>query len=434
MSSIRKKVRPAAGIHAAIRLPGSKSMTHRALMIAALAGGPGEIRRPLKAEDTLITAKALEQMGTGVDWQGDSIRVVPAKHRWTKPSGPIFLGNSGTTTRLLLPIAAAGKGEFVLDGTARLRERPVGPVARALETLGAGIEWLGTPGFPPLKLTGAGLRGGTVTVDASKSSQFLSGLLLAAPTAAEGLTIEWTEPAASFPYVAMTLEMMQQAGIHLDRPAPNAVFVPAPQTYAPADFTVEGDCSTASYFWGAAALTGGTVFTSPVFPGSLQGDSAFLGVLGKMGCRIEWEAEGVRVTGPQQLAPIDIDMNEMPDMVPTLAVVAAFAPGTSSIRNVAHLRIKESDRLEAVASGLKLLGVPVRELPGGLVISGGNPRTPAAPIRAFDDHRIAMAFALAGLRVEGVEIEGAESVAKSFPEFWQYFDRLAEPDNSNKTE
>ncbi len=428
MGSLTRKVRPAAKINAAIRLPGSKSMTHRALMIAALADGPSEIRYPLKAEDTFITARALEQMGAGIEWCRDSVRVFPAKRRWTAPSGPILLGNSGTTTRLLLPIAAAGTGEFVLDGTARLRERPVGPVAMALEALGAGIEWLGEPGFPPLRISGTGLCGGEISVDASKSSQFLSGLLLAAPTAAGGLLIEWIEPAASFPYVVMTLEMMKQAGIRLERPASNAVFVPAPQTYSPTDFTVEGDCSTASYFWGAAALTGGTVLTSPVLPNSLQGDSRFLGVLEKMGCRIEWEAEGVRVTGPERLTAIDTDMNEMPDMVPTLAVVAAFAPGTSSIRNVAHLRIKESDRLESVAAGLELLGVPVRELPDGLVISGGNPRPPAAPIRAFDDHRIAMAFALAGLRLEGVEIEGAESVSKSFPEFWQYFDRLAEAD------
>ncbi len=263
-------------------------------------------------------------------------------------------------------------------------------------------------------------------MDASESSQFLSGLLLAAPTARRDVHITWREPAASFPYILMTLAMMEKAGIRMDRPAPNAVRVPAPQTYTPGVLTVEGDCSSASYFWAAAGLTGGSVFTAPVPPDSLQGDCRFLGVIEKMGCRIEWESDGVRVTGPDRLTPLRIDMNEMPDMVPTLAVMAAFADGTSRIENVSHLRIKESDRLEAVSCGLLALGVKVEQLPDGLVIHGGSPSPPSRSISAFDDHRIAMAFAVAGLRVDGVAIEGAESVAKSFPEFWDYFERLYE--------
>ncbi|MFZ2446821.1 MAG: 3-phosphoshikimate 1-carboxyvinyltransferase [Syntrophobacteraceae bacterium] len=424
MKKLTRKIKPAAKIDATIRLPGSKSITHRALMMASLASGPSTIRAPLDAEDTRLTAGALEQLGTGIDWREDSILVTPAARRWISPAGPIFLGNSGTSTRLLLPLASAGTGTFVLDGTARLRDRPVGPVADALETLGTRFRWLGKPGYPPVEITGAGFSGGEVTVDASESSQFLSGLLLAAPTARKDVRITWREPVASFPYVAMTLAMMERAGIRFERPAPNAVIVPAPRAYAPLDITVEGDCSSASYFWGAAAVTGGAVFTFPVSSESLQGDSRFLGVLEKMGCRIEWEGEGVRVIGPARLDPIDIDMNRMPDMAPTLAVLAAFAPGTSRIRNVAHLRIKESDRLESVAAGLAALGVRVEQLRDGLIIHGGNPAPPSRPISAFDDHRIAMAFALAGLRIDGVVIDGAESVAKSFPEFWEYFERL----------
>jgi len=318
----------------------------------------------------------------------------------------------------------AGTGIIVLDGTERLRERPIGPVAEALEILGAGIRWLKKPGFPPVEITGTGLAGGEVCVDASESSQFLSGLLLAAPTARREVRITWREPAASFPYVEMTLAMMKKAGIRFERPASNAVFVPAPQAYPPLSLTVEGDCSSASYFWGAAALTGGSVFTSPVPPDSLQGDCRFLEVLEKMGCQINWEGDGVRVTGPSRLIPVNVDLNRMPDMVPTFAVLAAFAPGTSRVENVAHLRIKESDRLESVASGLEIMGVRVEQLKDGLVIHGGAPAPPSRPISAFGDHRIAMAFALAGLRIEGVQIDGAESVAKSFPQFWEYFDRL----------
>jgi 3-phosphoshikimate 1-carboxyvinyltransferase len=188
---------------------------------------------------------------------------------------------------------------------------------------------------------------------------------------------------------------------------------------------VEGDCSSASYFWAAAALTGGEVFTSPVLPDSLQGDCRFLDILDKMGCRIVWERDGVRVKGPAGLLAVDIDMNEMPDMVPTLGVLSAFANGTTRIRNVGHLRIKESDRLKALVEGLTALGFEARELPDGLIVRGGTPvRSPVGPISAFDDHRIAMSFALAGLRIEGVVIEGAESVGKSFPEFWDIFDGL----------
>jgi 3-phosphoshikimate 1-carboxyvinyltransferase len=227
--------------------------------------------------------------------------------------------------------------------------------------------------------------------------------------------------------VAITLEMMKAAGIRFERQASNRICVPAPQVYALRNIEVEGDCSSASYFWAAAALTGGEVATSPVLPDSLQGDCRFLDVLDKMGCRIVWEREGVRVIGPERLLPIDIDMNEMPDMVPTLGVLSAFASGTTRIRNVGRLRIKESDRLRALTEGLTTLGFEAQELPDGLTVHGGAPvRPPAGPISAFGDHRIAMAFALAGLRLNGVVIEGAESVSKSFPEFWEIFEGLGE--------
>lgn len=419
-----KTIRPVSIAHRQIHLPGSKSITHRALMMAALADGPGRIRNPLEAEDTLLTAKALEQMGVVVDWSRDSILITPPATRWSQPEVPIYLGNSGTSARLLLALVCAGAGTIALDGTARLRERPVGPAAEALQKLGAEMRWLGNRGFPPVEIRSNGLDGGEVFVDAAGSSQFLSGILMVAPTARKNTTVEWSEPTASFPYVMITLSMMKNAGIQYERVASNKVFIPAPQAYAPRDITVEGDCSSASYFWGAAALTGGTVTTSPVARDSLQGDRRFLDVLVKMGCGIEWTNEGVAVTGPKRLMPVDLDMNEMPDMVPTLGILAAFAAGTSRIRNVAHLRIKESDRIQTVATGLQSLGVPVEQMEDGLIIHGGRPLPPSRPIATFDDHRIAMAFALAGLRIEGVVIEGAECVSKSFPTFWDLFERL----------
>lgn len=425
MKNLLKSISPVARIDARIRLPGSKSITHRALMMAALSGAVSVVRNPLRAEDTLITAGALEALGTGLEWSGDSVRIVPSAHRWKQPDGPIFLGNSGTSARFLLALVSSGSGVFVLDGTPRLRQRPMGSAADAIRRLGAGVRWLGEERFLPVEISGRGLSGGDVFVDASASGQFLSAVLMAAPMAKGRVRVSWSEPVASWPYVAITLEMMKRAGIKFERTASNAVSVPANQIYAPADITVEGDCSSASYFWAAAAVTGGEVLTSPVSRDSLQGDLRFLDVLEKMGCAIAWEAEGVRVRGPGRLFPIDIDMNEMPDMVPTLGVLSAFADGATRIRNVAHLRIKESDRLKAIAAGLAVLGVEAEETEDGLVIHGGAPRPyPSGPIQAFDDHRIAMSFALAGLRLDGVVIEGAESVNKSFPEFWEIFESL----------
>lgn len=425
MKNLLKAIKPVSKINARIRLPGSKSITHRALMMAALCEAPSEVRNPLRAEDTLITARALESLGTAIEWGGDSVRIVPPAFRWRQPDGPVFLGNSGTSARLLIALVSSGTGTFVLDGTPRLRQRPMGAAAKALERLGARMRWPGREGFAPVEIRGTGLSGGDVFVDASESSQFLSGILLASPTARGTVRVEWSEPAASWPYVAITLEMMKEAGIRFERQASNRISIPAPQVYAPCNITVEGDCSSASYFWAAAALTGGEVMTSPVSPHSLQGDCRFLDVLHRMGCHIAWENEGVRVIGPTRLLPIDIDMNEMPDMVPTLGVLSAFADGTTRIRNVGRLRIKESDRLKAMAAGLTALGFNVEELPDELTVHGGAPLgTPAGPVLSFDDHRIAMAFALAGLRLDGVVIEGAESVNKSFPEFWEIFEEL----------
>lgn len=334
------------------------------------------------------------------------------------------MNNSGTSMRLLPAVAALGRGRFIFDGSDRLRERPVGPVMDVLQQLGVQCRYLRDTGFPPVEIQSAGLEGGEVWIDARQSSQFLSAMLLAAPQARGELRIGWQTPVASYPYVALTLHMMEQASIHIVRVGPNQVAIPAPQPYPPLRYTVEGDCSSASYFWAAAAITGGETLTVPILENSPQGDRRLVDVLGAMGCRVKWEEGGVRIKGPARLNPVDIDMNEMPDMVPTLAAVAAFAEGESRIRNVAHLRVKESDRLHVVALELTKFHVDVQELADGLVIRGGHVRSPEVAIQAHNDHRIAMTFAVMGLKVPGVVIEGAESVAKSFPDFWEVFDSL----------
>ena len=364
----------------------------------------------------------------GWEWRGlgeETVVVKPPTHRWAQPEGPLFLGNSGTSMRFLLSLAAVGEGKFVFDGTQRLRERPVGPVLEALLALGAACRYLDRPGYPPVEIVGRGLSGGEIQVDARQSSQFLSSLLIAAPCARREVRIGWLEPIASLPYVMLTLGMMEQAGIQFSWTAANQIVIPAPQYYRPMPYAVEGDCSSASYFWAAAALTGGEVYTHPLTRRSRQGDLRLLEVLEEMGCSVSWEVDGVRVSGPGHLQPVDLDMNAMPDMVPTVAVLAAFARGRSRIANVAHLRVKESDRLRAMAAELGKFGVPVEELPDGLVIQGGRVIPPQSGINVYDDHRIAMAFALVGLCVEGVVIQGAEAVAKSFPSFWDLFESLS---------
>jgi len=424
MNKTIKKINPVSTVKAQIRLPGSKSVTHRALLMAALADGKSEIANPLVAEDTLLTAAALRQLGVTIDWEEESAVVTPPQKRWSQPAAPILLGNSGTSMRLLPALAATGSGRFVFDGTPRLRERPLGPILEALGSLGVSYRCLDQQGYPPVEILSEGLRGGEVIVDARQSSQFLSALLIAAPCARDEIRVSWLDPVASFPYVALTLAMMEQVGIEYRRLSSHQVSVPAPQSYQAFRYTVEGDCSSASYFWAAAALSGGEVYTYPISPGSSQGDCRLLEVLEEMGCRVDWEDEGVRVMGAGRLKPVDLDMNKMPDMVPTLAVLAACAQGRSRIRNVAHLRVKESDRLSVVAQELSKFAVPVEELADGLVIDGGKILSPKEGIEAHDDHRIAMAFALLGLCVEGVEIHGAEAVAKSFPTFWSAFEKL----------
>lgn len=393
-------------------------------MMASLAQGESRITNALAAEDTLLTAEALRQLGVSINWDEEAILVEPPEQRWKQPDSPIFLGNSGTSMRLLLSLAAAGNGTFIFDGTKRLRERPVGPVLEALEALGPSCRYLNQSGYPPLEITSSGLSGGATQVDARQSSQFLSSLLIAAPCARREVRIGWLEPIASLPYVTLTLEMMAQAGIHFHWTAANQIFIPAPQHYLPLPYTVEGDCSSASYFWAAAAITEGEIYTHPLSPQSRQGDLRLLEVLQEMGCTVSWEGDGVIVGGPDLLQPLDLDMNAMPDMVPTVAVLAAFAQGRSQIRNVAHLRVKESDRLHAIATELSKFAVAVEEHRDGLVIQGGTAHPPQGGIEVYDDHRIAMAFALMGLRLEGVEIHGAEAVAKSFPLFWELFENL----------
>ncbi len=416
-----KEIKPLHQINATLTLPGSKSYTHRALIAAALAEGESVLCNALRAEDTELTAQALEKMGAGIDWQDSTILVRGVAGRLAPVAEPIYLGNSGTSLRFLTAVATLGQGEYHLTGTPRLCQRPLGELLAALKQLGGKVESVTGRGFPPVIVTG-GISGGRTRLTGAVSSQYLSALLLIGPLTALGVEIEVTGDLVSRPYVDLTLDVQAAFGISHFRRGYRYFQIPGGQHYQTRDYQIDADASSASYFWAAAALTGGQVTIANINMETSQGDVDFVSVLASMGCRIESTLEGLTVEGGP-LTGIEVDMADMPDMVPTLAVVAAFAQGETIITGVSHLRHKESDRLAAVAAELTKMGVKVQETEDGLQIPGGG-APHGAEIETYDDHRIAMSFAVAGLRVPGVIIKDPDCVAKSFPEFWDFLEKL----------
>ncbi|MHB8066622.1 MAG: 3-phosphoshikimate 1-carboxyvinyltransferase [Desulfobaccales bacterium] len=415
-----QEIKPTDKIEATLTLPGSKSYTHRALVAASMAAGESLLTNPLDAEDTRFTAQALAKMGAGIDWLEDRVQVQGTGGRWQPVTGPIYLGNSGTSMRFLTALAALGRGEYRLTGSPRLCERPQGELLEALAQLGVKAASERGDGCPPVAVQG-GLQGGKARLSGSISSQYLSALLFIAPLAPQGVEIEITGDLVSRPYVDLTLDVLGDFGISYYRESYRYFQLPGGQCYLPQDYAIEADASSASYFWAAAALTQGRVTITNLAPDSCQGDVGFLKVLEQLGCRVIAGEAGLTVEGGP-LQGIEVDMAAMPDLVPTLAVVAAFAQGETVITNAAHLRHKESDRLAAVAAELAKMGVTVRETADGLAITGGQPQ--GAVIDTYQDHRLAMSFAVAGLRAPGTIIRDPDCVAKSFPEFWNFFAKL----------
>jgi 3-phosphoshikimate 1-carboxyvinyltransferase len=422
-----KEIIPLSNINAIVRMPGSKSITHRALITAALADGRSLLKSFLSCEDTLFTLNALTGMGVDIKDEGDNISVAGTGGRFAGPSEKkeIFLGNSGTSYRLLLSLAALAESEFILTGSTRMQERPVGDLVEALNRLGADISYINREGYPPVAVKPSGLKGGRVEVPGNISSQYISSLLLAGPYASEGIEIEITGRLVSRPYVDLTLDVMRSFGIEVTHKNYQHFSVNPGRRYSPRDFTIEGDVSSASYFWGAAAITGGMIITENIHPmKTVQGDIAFLDILEQMGCSVGRSEDSVAVTGGR-LRGIETDMGSMPDVVPTLAAVALFAEGRTVIRNVRHLRYKESDRISDTACELRRIGGQVEELEDGLVIYGGH-KLSGADINPHNDHRLAMSLAVAGIKVPGIRITDEHCVNKSFPLFWEMWDKLTD--------
>ncbi|MBW1998310.1 MAG: 3-phosphoshikimate 1-carboxyvinyltransferase [Deltaproteobacteria bacterium] len=408
-------------VYGSIKIPGSKSLSHRALIAAALASGESVIDNLLLCEDTLFTANALKEIGARISFEGRSTRVFGTGARFPRISKEkeVFLGNSGTTYRFLLSAFALAQGEYLLTGSSRMNLRPVGDLITALRSLGVQAVYQGNEGFPPVLIRARGIPGGSVEITARVSSQYVSSLLLAGPYMEKGLELTVLGEQVSRPYIGATVGVMKEFGVDVERKSDFHYRVPPGQRYVSRNYSVEGDVSSASYFWAAAAVTGGTVTTENIAPfATLQGDIALLDILGQMGCTIVREGNRVTVHG-KPLSGVQVDMGEMPDMVPTLAAIAPFAKGATVIRNVRHLRYKESDRLRSIATEWRRLGVRVEELEDGLIVPGTQRDLKGVQVDPHEDHRIAMSLAVISLMVPGLIIGDKDCVDKSFPGFWQ---------------
>ena len=415
------EIKPLHHCDAVIAIPGSKSYTHRALVLSSLADGESLLNHALRCEDTERTARGLVNFGVEIFWEGNDVRVLGTGGKLKGSGDRIDVGNSGTSMRFLTALAALKRGVTVLDGNERMRKRPIRELLVGLGELGVRSYSQKENGFPPVVVDSEGLDGGTARIKGEESSQFLSGLLMVAPYARKDVNIQVAGSLSSKPYVDITLAAMSSFGVGVRNQGYRSFSIQAGQRYCPQQYLIEGDASNASYFFSAAAVCRGRVEVKNLNPASLQGDLGFLDILERMGCRINRKSDRIEVQGAE-LHGIKIDMNEMPDLVPTLAVTAAFARGRTVIQNIGHLRLKESDRIHALATELSKMGARIDEKKDGLEIEGGRPH--GAEIETYDDHRMAMSFAVAGLAVPGIRILEERYVDKSFPEFWETLRKL----------
>ena len=412
------KITPSA-VTGEVSAPPSKSYTHRAVIVASLAAGESVIENPLLSDDTLYTINACRSLGADIELKDNlliisgtdgQIRVVPDSQK-------IFVGNSGSTIRMVAPLAALAPAKVVLDGDSRLRQRPLGDLVTALESLGVSIRSLGTNGYPPVEIQGGKLSGGEVTTTGGSSSQHISGLLMIAPYTEKGLTIKIAKGLHSRPYIDITLDIMQDFGIEALKQDYKEFLVKGGQGYNGKRYQIEGDYSSAAYFLAAGAIGGQPVTAKNLKANPAQGDKYLLHILSQMGCSVAHQKAAVTVSRHDKLKGITVDMGDYPDLVQTVAAVAAYAQGETKITNIGHLRFKETDRLSDTAAELGKLGIKVKVTDNAMVVYGGKPR--GAEIETHNDHRMAMSLSIAALFAEGDSlINGAEAVTKSYPRFF----------------
>ncbi len=405
-------------------ISGSKSYTHRMLIASALADGTSYLNNALCSDDTNYTASALMKLGIKIQKKGSKFIVNGRGGNFLPFKDEIFLGNSGTSMRLLCSLGTLGEGRYLFNGTKRMQQRPVHELIRALNALDIKAVSINGNDCPPIEIFAKKIQKKDVSIDCSSSSQYLSSLLLIAPFTKNGLFITPLNDMVSKPYVDMTLNVMDKFGIKYERDGYNYFSIEGRQTYKSGSYEIKPDASNSSYFFLIAAITKSKIKVKGLKKDSLQGDIKFLTLLEKMGAKVSYEEDGISVLG-KKLKAIKVDMADMPDMVPSLAVAALFAEGTTEIFNISHLSIKESNRIESVSNELLKLGADVKFSDSSITIKGGTLKR-GSKIKTYDDHRIAMSFAPIGLVQKGIFIEDEDCVKKSFPKFWQIFESLYE--------
>ena len=418
MQPIRKPV------NATIEVPGSKSYTNRALLVAAMARGASTVTGALFSDDTHYMSSSLRKLGVEVDADEKRATFDVRGNGGNIPvsSAQLYIGNSGTTSRSLVAYVSLGHGKFVIDGDEPMRHgRPISDLLDALTQIGVSARTQFDNGHLPVIVEADGLKGGKTRLDVSKSSQFLTALLLVAPYAKNEMEIEVVGN-REMPYIDITLAVMEAFGVQVINEGYKYFRIEGGQQYQPRVYHIEPDASNASYFFAAAALTGGRVTVQHLHLDSIQGDVRFVQILEQMGCQVTVSDAGITVTGPRQLKGIDVDMKAISDTSLTLAAIAPFADSKVTIRNIEHTRWQETDRIHAMVTELRKLGVPVVEHQDGLEISPA-PITPAA-IDTYQDHRVAMAFSLIGLKARGIRINDPECVSKTFPNYFDVLERL----------
>jgi len=408
----------ASPLLATLQAAPSKSVTHRALVTAALAHGSSRIVGPLDADDTRVTLAGLAALGLPVVRE-DGCWQVTGRGGRPAGGGTVWLAESGTSFRLLTAVAALGSRVTRFDGAERLRQRPIDELLGVLQQLGADVRRDGSSSLP-LQILRGNLAGGRVALDGSRSSQFASALLTIGPRLTGGLQLTVCGSAVSLPYVELTARVMESFGIRVERPGSRCWHV-AEQDYAARSFRVEGDHSSASYPLAAAIVAGGTVRVSGLDPASVQPDACLGSLLRQLGREVRSGPDWIETRGDGRLPAFDLRLSHAPDLVPTMAILALFADGACALRGVAHLRLKESDRLELLAHNLRKLGRRAEVTGDALMVAAPRGALRGARIETRGDHRMAMAFAVAGLRIPGIEIDDAECVSKSNPEFWRQF-------------
>ena len=408
-----------------VLLPGSKSLSNRVLLLAALADGPTRISHLLDSDDVHYLRKALDKLGVRLTQEGQDVLVSGGGIQ--KSGAHLFLGNAGTAFRPLTAVLSATPGEFVISGEPRMCERPIGPLVDALRQWGAQIEYLGEKGFPPLKITGRKLKGGAIQVDATLSSQFVSAVLLAAPLLEGPSSLEVTGELVSQPYVEMTIGQMAQFGLKVTRDDARHYQIQPQKVHSPGEILVEGDATAASYFLAAGAIGHGPVRVCGAGSHSVQGEIRFAELLEQMGAEVKWGPDWVEVSrgADTPLHGISRDLNDIPDSAMTLAVLALFSEGACEIRGVGNWRVKECDRQQALYQELRKLGARVQLLDDGLRVESPLKWKPAR-VETYNDHRMAMCFSLAAFGPTGITIGNPACVSKTYPHYFADFEHLSE--------